>query len=158
MKAIFTAAGICLFLVGCGPQGTAPQTEIGYSSSEQRASTERRVEAQPRLGTQVRTAHRYDETEKARFLKAIRDADPNEQTIQRALMNEEGELGLILNRNVAMDDVPRLMKGMLKRMASEFPGQDLTIVAYGPSQPPMKIGTARLDARSREMTYTPARH
>jgi hypothetical protein len=156
MKALLTAAGIFL-LAGCGPQGSAPQTEVGNRSSQETA-TERRVDSRPALGTRIRTDRQYDETQKARFLKAIRDADPQERTIQRALMNEEGELGLILNRNVATDDIPRLMKSMLKRMASEFPGQDLTIVAYAPSDPPLKIGTARLDAASREMTYTPARH
>jgi hypothetical protein len=155
MKA-FLAAGIFLLLVGCAPQGSAPQTEVG-STSSQETPRERRVESRPSFDPPIRSNRQYDETQKARFLKAIRDADPQEQTIQRALMNEEGELGLILTRNVAMDDIPRLMKSMLTRMASEFPGQDLTIVAYAPANPPLKIGTARLDSSSREMTYTPQR-
>ena len=72
-------------------------------------------------------------------------------------MNDKNELGIILDRSVSMDDIPKLMRSLLKQMASEFPGQDLTIVAYAPSNPPMVIGTGRLDARSREMTYTPSR-
>jgi len=43
-------------------------------------------------------------------------------------------------------------------MAKEFPGQDLTVVAYAPSNPPMKIGTARLDARTRQMSYAPEKN
>jgi hypothetical protein len=35
------------------------------------------------------------------------------------------------------------------QMAKAFPGQNLTVIAYAPSEPPMKIGTARLNARGR---------
>jgi hypothetical protein len=42
-------------------------------------------------------------------------------------------------------------------MAKEFPGEDLTVVAYAPSEPPRKIGTAHLNARTRDMSYTPQR-
>ncbi len=91
------------------------------------------------------------------FLNRIRDADPKGQTIQRALLNEDNELGLILGRGVEMDKISMLMSGMLTQMAAEFPGEDLTVIAYAPSNPPQKFGTARLDSRSRDMTYTPAR-
>ena len=91
------------------------------------------------------------------FLNRIRQADPQFKTIDRALLNEQNELGLILNRNVSMDSVPALMRAMLAQMAKEFPGQDLTVDAYAPSNPPMKIGAAHLDARTRDMTYTPER-
>ena len=89
------------------------------------------------------------------FLNRIREADPKARTIDRALINEQGELGLILDRSVEMDKIPALMRTMLTRMATEFPGEDLTIYAYTPSDPPRKMGTARLDASSRDMTYTP---
>ena len=91
----------------------------------------------------------------AAFLNRIREADPKARTIDRALINEQGELGLILDRSVEMDKIPVLMRTMLTRMATEFPGEDLTIYAYTPSDPPRKMGTARLDASSRDMTYTP---
>jgi len=48
------------------------------------------------------------------------------------------------------------MKTLLTQMAKAFPGQNLTVIAYAPSEPPLKIGTARLHARTRQMTYTPA--
>lgn len=89
------------------------------------------------------------------FLNRIRSADPQQQTIERALLNEQNELGLILDRSVPMEKIPDLMRSMLTEMAREFPGQDLTVLAYAPSEPPRKIGTARLNARTRDMTYTP---
>ena len=91
------------------------------------------------------------------FLNRIRKADPQHQTIERAVFNEQNELGLILNRSVEMDKIPALMRSMLVQMARSFPGQDLTILAYAPSNPPRKIATARLNARTRDMTYTPER-
>jgi len=91
------------------------------------------------------------------FLNRIREADPQGRTIDRALVNEQNELGLILDRSVEMNNIPPLMKTMLTQMAGEFPGEDLTVIAYAPSDPPTKIGTAHLNARTRDMTYTPAR-
>jgi len=110
-----------------------------------------------------RSSTAYLETEgnlkqrQVEFLNRIRKADPQHQTIERALFNQQNELGLILNRSVEMDKIPALMRLMLAQMARAFPGQDLTILAYAPSNPPRKIGTARLNARTRDMTYTPER-
>ena len=89
------------------------------------------------------------------FLNRIRDADPQQRTIERAMLNEQNELGLILDGNVGMDRIPDLMRMMLTEMAREFPNQDLTVLAYAPSNPPRKIGTAHLDARTRAMSYVP---
>ena len=89
------------------------------------------------------------------FLNRIRDADPQQRIIDRAVLNEQNELGLILDRNVEMNRIPELMRTMLTQMAREFPDQDLTVLAYAPSNPPRKIGTARLDGRTREMSYVP---
>ena len=90
----------------------------------------------------------------AAFLNRIRAADPGQTTIDRAVLNAQNELGLILDRRVEMDKLPDLMRTMLTQMAREFPGEDLTVVAYAPSEPPRKIGTAHLNARTRDMTYT----
>lgn len=92
----------------------------------------------------------------ADFLNRIRQADPQYQTIERAVLNEQNELGLILARTVEMDKIPALMRSMLTQMAKEFPGEDLNVIAYTPSNPPRKIGTAHLNARTRDMTYTEA--
>lgn len=53
-----------------------------------------------------------------------------------------------------MDDIPKVMRSILPQMAQEFPGQDLTVFAYAPSNPPLRIGTGRFNARTRDMTYT----
>ena len=90
------------------------------------------------------------------FLHRIRQADPRYQTIEKAILNEQNELGVILNRHVEMEAVRPLMRTLLTHMAKAFPGQNLTVIAYAPTQPPMPIGTARLHARTRQMTYTPA--
>jgi hypothetical protein len=93
----------------------------------------------------------------AEFLNRIRAADPRHQTIERAVLNEQNELGLILARTVETDKIPALMRSMLTQMAKEFPGEDLNVVAYAPSNPPRKIGTAHLNARTRDMSYTEER-
>ena len=90
----------------------------------------------------------------AAFLQRIRSADPQFRTIERALFNEQNELGVVLDRQVEMDSVPQLMRSLLTQMAREFPGEDLTVFAYAPSDPPMRLGVARLDAQTRRMTYT----
>jgi hypothetical protein len=92
----------------------------------------------------------------ADFLNRIRAADPEHRTIDRAMLNAQNELGLILDRSVEMDRVPDLMRSILAQMARQFPGRDLTILTYTPSNPPHKIGTAHLNSQTREMTYTPA--
>jgi len=105
----------------------------------------------------VGTSDRGLKQKQAEFLNRIRAADPQQTTIDRALLNEQNELGLILDRRVEMDKISDLMRTMLSQMAKEFPGQDLTVFAYAPSEPPRKIGTAHLNARTRDMTYTPER-
>ena len=71
------------------------------------------------------------------------------------MLNEQNELGLILDRSVSMDNLPALMKTMITQLAKEFPGQDLNVIAYAPSNPPVKIGTGHLNVRTRDMSYTP---
>jgi hypothetical protein len=90
------------------------------------------------------------------FLHRLRQADPRYQTIEKAVLNEQNELGVILDRHVEMEAVRPLMRTLLTQMAKAFPRQDLTVIAYAPSEPPMPIGTARFNAHTRQMTYTPA--
>ncbi len=91
------------------------------------------------------------------LLQRIRASDPNRQTIVKAVFDRENELGIVFGRRVPMDSVPTLMKTLLAQMAKAFPGQNLTIIAYAPSNPPLKIGAARLDARTRAMSFEHAR-
>jgi len=110
----------------------------------------------PPVQAQDRPAASELRQRQAAFLHRLRQADPRYQTIEKAVLNENNELGVILNRQVEMDAVRPLMKTLLIQMAKAFRGQNLTVIAYTPSEPPMKIGTARLNARTRQMTYTPA--
>lgn len=130
----------CAILVGCdvAPPNTASAPSTPSSNPQAPAGAGSRELKQ----------------RQADFLNRIRAADPQQRTIDRALLNEQNELGLILDRSVEMDKVPDLMRSMLTEMAREFPGQDLTVLAYAPSEPPRKIGTARLNAQTRDMSYT----
>jgi len=89
------------------------------------------------------------------FLNRIRDSDPQQQIIVRAMLNERKELGLIVNRNVEMQKIPSLMRALLTQMARRFSNQDFTILAYAPTKPPLKLGTAHLDTRTGDMAYLP---
>jgi len=133
------AVGLAVLASGCDQLTSAPT----LSQNDRRTAT-------PSVTTDDSKQRQAD------FLNRIHAADPQYQTIDRAMLNEQNELGLILNRTVEMDRVPDLMRSILMQMAGEFPGQDLTVLAYTPSNPPHKIGTARLNAQSRDMSYTPA--
>lgn len=150
---VYSAAGkktalivaMLTFLVGCGRQtptrGSADIAGADYASAPGRpAATNSGVEQR-----------------RADLLSRIRAADPQQATIMRALVNENNELGLVLSRQANLDDVPKLLRTMLAELDKTFPGQNHTAIAYAPTNPPKTIGTARLDARTRDMTYTPAR-
>ena len=130
----------CLLLSGCG--GDVQQEPRGG------ASPPRTVESGRSSGGGSQREHQ------SAMLSRIRQSDPRSEVIERALFNDRDELGVILNRNVPMDDISRVMKSLLTQMAQEFPGRDLTIAAYAPTDPPARLGVARLDARTRQMTYT----
>jgi hypothetical protein len=155
MGRIVAGIAAAVLCAGCGPapegQGTAPVERNVERGVVRGSSSERAI-----FGDQVNRGRTRD-AERAQFLNRIRSADPNFQTIERALINERNELGVILNRNVDLHTIPALMRSLLTQMAREFPGEDLTIIAYAPSEPPLKIGTARLDAQTKEMTYTATR-
>jgi len=138
-RALAFCCAIWIGLSACNasPPPASPPTNVFEASTA----------AQPE--NQADLKHRQIE-----FLNRIRKSDPQHRTIERALFNDQNDLGLILNRSVDLDKIPALMRTMLAQMAREFPGQDLTILAYTPSNPPRKIGTARFNARTRDMTYT----
>ena len=145
--AVLLLASVAFILAGCDPPAPAPGVSDPVSSAPPVART---------LPPEA-TGARNLKQRQIDFLNRLREADPQQRTIDRALLNEQNELGLILDRSVEMDKIPALMRTMLGQMAKEFPGEDLTVMAYTPSSPPRKIGTAKLDARSRDMTYTPER-
>ena len=138
-------AGLCsmwlaLLCAGWGPHASAPFGGYGPPPVQARSADDVSELRQRQVA----------------FLHRIRQADPRYQTIEKAVINEQNELGVILNRRVDLDAVRPLMRTLLTQMAKAFPGHNLTVIAYAPTQPPMPIGTARLNARTRQMTYTPA--
>jgi hypothetical protein len=142
MRKLESIAFCALLMCGCGPaspdqpQGAAPPSRPSESGRGQSAGTPQRER-------------------QAAFLNRIRQTDPQFAVVERAIFNDRNELGLILDRRVDLDSIPGLMKSLLTQMAREFPGEDLTILAYTPTDPPRRLGVARLDARTRSMTYTP---
>jgi hypothetical protein len=130
---------VALLMTGCGPAS---------DDSQPRGASEPAVSRSSGAGSGQKQLQ-------AEFLNRIRQSDPKYQTIEKAVLNENNELGLILSRSVEMDSIPALMQTMLVQMNKEFPGQDIKVIAYAPTQPPRRIGTARLDASTRDMTYTP---
>jgi hypothetical protein len=133
---------VALFISSCSPPVDEPQGAAAPPSDYQVG----RGSSASTMGTQ--------REHQAAFLQRIRNSDPQFRAIERAVFNERNELGVVLDRTVEMDSVPQLMRSLLTQMAREFPGQDLTILAYAPADPPMRLGVARLDARTRQMTYT----
>src|SRR5690348_10167814 len=127
-----------LLLIGCGP---APSPQGASDPGSSRTS-----------GAGAGISQRQRQID---FLNRIRQADPQYQTIQKAVLNESNQLGLVLSRDAELDAIPRLMRAALTEMAAEFPGQDLTVIAYAPANPPIRIGTGHLNAQTRAMTYTP---
>ena len=129
-------------LVGACEKPSAPQALASPPPAEQNRA------GQPTSGLQFKQRQ-------IAFLNRIRDADPQNRVIDRAMLNERNELGLILDRSVELSKIPDLMRTMLTQMAREFPGQDLTVIAYTPSTPPRKVGAAYLNSRTKEMNYVP---
>ena len=138
------AVVVTVHLSGCGKQ---PVTRGRVDDAMSRDSTVSRTDLPAATSVKQRQAE---------LLTRIRAADPQKTTIERALLNEQNELGLILARQTNLDDVPKLARTMLAELDKTFPGQDHTVIAYTPTDPPRVIGTARLNARTRDMTYTPA--
>lgn len=149
MNGIFFAVLGAVLILGCSRLGRGPSYETGSASSETVAQLPpSRVRAIP-------SDQHYSPAQTA-FLKSLRAADPRRETIEQAVMNGDDSLGIVLARNIDLDDVPPLMQILLKQMAVLFPGKDLTIVAFGAANPPVQVGVALLDSASHQMIYIPA--
>ena len=89
------------------------------------------------------------------FLNRLRQNDPFD-VIDRTMVDEQNQLGVVLNSSVMPDKVPDLMKQVMKKMAAEFPNEEITVAAYIATTPLRKLGTAHLDGKTKEASYTPA--
>jgi hypothetical protein len=91
------------------------------------------------------------------YLDRIRQADSLNSSIDRTLLSDQHELGVVLFSSVTPETVPPLMSAVMKEMAQKFPKEDVTLSVYAASTPPHKIGTAHLNGQTGETTYTPVR-
>ena len=91
------------------------------------------------------------------YLNRIRQADSLNSTIDRTLLNDQNELGVVLFPSVTPDKVSALLRQVMTQMAQEFPKEDVTLSAYTSSRQPRKIGTAHLNGRTGETIYTPVK-
>jgi hypothetical protein len=89
------------------------------------------------------------------YLDRIRQRDPFNSSIERTLLTDQNEAGLVLSSSVTADKVPALMSEVMKEMAQKFPHQDVTLTVFAAATPPRKIGTAHLNGQTGETTYTP---
>jgi hypothetical protein len=86
------------------------------------------------------------------FLNPIPKSDPQHRTIERALFNDRNEPGLILNRSVELDKVPALMRTVITPDGARVSRSGFNRSRLCPFHPPAQDGTARLNARTRDMT------
>ena len=89
------------------------------------------------------------------FLNRIRQEDAYSGALHRTMLNEQNQLGLVLYSTVALETVPDLMRQVMTEMAKEFPNEEVTVAVYQVAVPPKRIGTAHLDGKTEEASYTP---
>ena len=89
------------------------------------------------------------------FLNRIRQDDAYNEAIHRTMLNDQNELSVVLYSRVAPEAVPDLMRKVMTGMGQEFPHEDVTVAVYQVATPPKRIGTAHVDGKTGEATYTP---
>ena len=89
------------------------------------------------------------------YLDRIRQRDPFRSSIERTLLTEQSEAGVVLSASSPPDKVPALMRDVMKEIEQKFPREDVTLIVFASPSPPRKIGTAHLNGQTEETTYTP---
>lgn len=138
MKTLLVVA--CFFVIACHkpkPAEPPPTPSVQQKRAEQPAAV---PESTQRHWT---------------FLNRIRQEDAFSDSLQRTLLNEQKQVGIVLYSSVKPETVPDLMRQVLAQIAQKFPGEDATFVVYASGTPPRKIGVAHLDGKTEETSYTP---
>ena len=91
------------------------------------------------------------------YLNRIRQSDTLSTSIVRTLLDDQNRLGIVLFSSVTPENVPALMRQVMTEMVKEFPRTDLTLDVYQSATPPKKLGTAKLNGQTGEVTYTPTK-
>jgi len=89
------------------------------------------------------------------FLNRIRQDDAFNSLIDRTMLNEDNQLGVVLFSSVKPEQVSDAMNKVMTEMGREFPHEDATVAVYQLATPPKRIGTAHLDGQTEKATYTP---
>ena len=141
MKILLVAA-VLVFLAACHKPKPAAAEASTPSAQEKFAE---RAAAAP-----ASTQKRWD------FLNRLRQEDAFNRVIHRTLLNDQEQLGVDLYANVAPEKVPELMRAVMARMAEKFPDEDVALAVYAVATPPKRIGTARVDGKTGETSFTPS--
>lgn len=89
------------------------------------------------------------------FLNRIRQDEAYSDMIARTMLSDQNEISVVLYPGVALEKVPDLMRKVMTEMGREFPHEDLTVAVYQIATPPKRLGTAHVDGKTGEGSYTP---
>ncbi len=89
------------------------------------------------------------------YLNRIRQSDAYAD-IDRTRVDEQNQLGVVVAANLPPDRVDSIMKKAMGALAQKFPDSNMTLDAYAPATPLRKLGTARYNSQTGQVTYTPA--
>lgn len=95
-------------------------------------------------------------TKQEQFLARIQQATLGNNVIHDARMNGDDELGVVLDKQVKLDQLRPLMTTLLREMRDEFPGKPLQVIAYALNGKP--LATMRYDPAApsdANVTYKP---
>lgn len=144
---IFSLTIICLALPlslnACRKKKPAPAPPAGPSIQQQRDAR----------AAQAPTGVRKHWT----YLNRLRQTDEFSSIISRTLLNDRQQLGIVFYSSVTNDKIPDLTRQVMEGLAKEFPKEDATLVAYGASNPPHQVGSARIDGATGEITFSPSK-
>jgi hypothetical protein len=91
------------------------------------------------------------------FLNRIRQDEAYSDMIARTMLSDQNEISVVLYPGVALEKVPDLMRKVMTEMGQEFPHEDLTVAVYEIATPPKRLGTAHVDGKTGEGSYTPGK-
>jgi hypothetical protein len=91
------------------------------------------------------------------YLDRLRQRDPFNSSIERSLLTDQSEAGVVLSASIPADKVAGLMQEIMKEMAQKFPHEDISLTVFASSAPTKQIGIAHLSGQTEETSYAPVR-
>jgi hypothetical protein len=155
---VLSPLALALSLAGCRsqPGATPPAPPPAPPSS---ATVHRTATAPERTASAPETGSAKALRQKQiAFLNGLRRSDPQFALVREVRSDAGGEPALMLQRELPAKTANALLKAALARLMQEFPGEDLKIAAYAPTQPSVPIGAAQLDAETLQISYALSSH